>query len=95
MDLDIATSSQDGGLGRHTVPLHTTKRRTTTNLKTKNNQNARKIELHGSPATKELKKKHSSRVVGGVETGSWAERTHGKVADHMGGAGLADWGTKY
>ena len=28
-------SSQDGGVGRHTVPPHTTKRRTTTNLKTK------------------------------------------------------------
>ena len=32
------TFSQDGGVGRHSVPPHTTKRRTTTNLKTKNNQ---------------------------------------------------------
>ena len=32
------TSSQDGGLGRYTVPPCKTKRRTT-NLKTKNNQN--------------------------------------------------------
>ena len=32
------TSGQDGGIGRHTVPPDTTKRRTT-NLKTKNNQN--------------------------------------------------------
>ena len=31
--------------------------------------------------TKEIKKKHSSRPpVGGVETGNWVERTHGKVA---------------
>ena len=29
-------SGQDGGIGRHIVPPHTTKRRTTTNLKTKN-----------------------------------------------------------
>ena len=42
---------------RHTVPPHTTKRRTTTNLKTKNNQNWQKIELYGSLTTKELKKK--------------------------------------
>ena len=27
--------------------------------------------MYGSPTTKELKKKHSSRLVGGVETGSW------------------------
>ena len=45
---------------------HTTKRRTT-NLKTKNNQNCQKIKLYGSPTTKELKKKHSSRLVGGAD----------------------------
>ena len=61
------------------MPLHTTKRRTTTNLKTKINQNCQKIELYGSPTTKELKKKHSSILVGGAEVGSWAGRTHGKV----------------
>ena len=37
----------------------------------KNNQNCQKIKLYGSPTIKELKKKHSSRPVGGVETGSW------------------------
>ena len=35
-----------------------------------NNQNCQKIELYGSPTTKELKKKHSFTLVGGVETGS-------------------------
>ena len=35
-----------------------------------NNQNCRKIELYGSLTTKKLKKKHSSRLVGGKETGS-------------------------
>ena len=49
---------------------HTTKRRITTSLKTENNQNCQKIKLYGSPTTKELKK-HSSRPVGGAETGSW------------------------
>ena len=56
---------------------HTTKR-TTTNLKTKNNQNCQKIELYGSPTTKKLKKKHSSRLVGG------AEKTRNMVADQEG-----------
>ena len=64
------TSGQDGGIGRYTVPPHTTKRRTTTNLKTKSNQNYQKIELYGSLTIKELKNKHSSRLLGGVETGS-------------------------
>ena len=64
------TSGQDGGIGRYTLPPHTTKRRAT-NLKTKNNQNCQKIQLYGSLTTKELKKKLSSRQVGGAETGSW------------------------
>ena len=32
-------------------------------------QNHQKIKLYGSPTTKELKKSHSSRQVGGAETG--------------------------
>ena len=35
------TSGQDGGIGRHTVPPRTTKRRTTTNLKTKTTRTSR------------------------------------------------------
>ena len=61
---ETVTSSQDGGIGRYTLPPRTTKRRKTTNLKTKNNQNCQKIELYGSLTTKELKKKHSSILVG-------------------------------
>ena len=73
------------------MPPCTIKRRTTTNLKTKNNQNCQKIELYGSPTTKELKKKLSSRLVGGAEMGSWVERTRGKVV--AGGRGeVADCG---
>ena len=49
------------------------------NLKTKNNQNRQKIELYGSPTIKEIKKKHSSRLVGGTEMGSRVERSCGKV----------------
>ena len=38
--------------------------------------------MYGSPTTKELKKKHSSRIVGGAEMGSWGREdmwqgTHG------------------
>ena len=62
--------SQDGGIGRYASLPHTTKRRTTTNLKTKNNQNCQKIELSGSPTTEELKKKHSTRLVEGSEMSS-------------------------
>ena len=78
--MEFQGSGQDGGVGRHTVPPRTTKRRTTTNLKTKNNQNCQKIKLYGSPTTKESKRKHSSRPVGGVEMGSRVERTHDKAA---------------
>ena len=51
------SSSQDGGVGRNLWLPHTTKRRITTNLKSINNQNHQKIKLHGTPTTKELKKK--------------------------------------
>ena len=54
------------------------KRRTTTNLKTKNTQNCRKIKLYQSLTTKDLKKKHSSRLVGR------AGRTWSKVMDWAG-----------
>ena len=77
-------SSQDGDIGRYTSLPCTTKRRITTKLKTKNNQKCYKIELYGSPTTKELKKKHPSRPVGGAETGS-------RVEDTQQGGG---WGTR-
>ena len=69
--------------GRHTWThcafLHSQKK-DNNNLKTKNNQNCQKIELYGSPTTKEIKQKRSYRPVGGVETGSLKERTHSKAA---------------
>ena len=58
-------------VGRNMLPPFKTKRRTTTHLKTKNNQNSQEIELYGSLTTKELKKKHPFRLIGGVELGSW------------------------
>ena len=39
----IWTSGQGGG-GRYTLPIHTTKRRTTTDLKTKTTRTARKSD---------------------------------------------------
>ena len=65
---------------RYTLPPCTTKIRTTKNLKTKHNPNCQKIRLYASPTTKELKKKHSSRPVGGSETGSQGGEDSGKVA---------------
>ena len=35
--------------------------------------------MYGGPKTKELKEKHSFRLVGEAETGSWKERTHDKA----------------
>ena len=54
-------------MGRFTSPSYMTIRRITTNLQTKNKHTCQKIELYGSPTTKDLKKKHSSRLVGRVE----------------------------
>ena len=50
------------------------------NLKTKNKQNRQKIELYGSPTTKEIKKKHSSRPVGRTETGSQGREGNTRTA---------------
>ena len=65
--------SQDGGIGRYTLPRLTTKGRTMTYLKTKqkNNQKRQKIKLYVSQITKELKKQLSYRLVAGVEMASW------------------------
>ena len=49
-------------------------------FKNKKTQGCQKIKLYGRLTTKELKKKHSSRLVGGAERGSWVERTHSKAA---------------
>ena len=49
--------NQDGGVGRHTAPPRTTE--------LTENRTARGTN------TKEIQNKHSSRLVGGAETGSW------------------------
>ena len=49
------------------------------NLKTNNTQNSQKIELYGSLTTKDLKKPHLSRWVGGAETGQRAKAMWGGV----------------
>ena len=69
-----------------TVPPRTTKRRTTTNLKTKSNQNRQKIKLYGSLTTKELNKKQSSRP-GGQEGQRLAGKQRGLAARWQ----LVDW----
>ena len=53
----LFSSIQDGSIGRNPSLPPTTKRRKTTNLKSINNQKCKKIKLHGTLTTKELKKK--------------------------------------
>ena len=48
--------------------MHNYKKELQLSLKTNNTQNFHKIELYGSQTTKDLKKPHSSRWVGGTET---------------------------
>ena len=56
-------------------------------LKTSNTQNHQKTELYGSPTTKDLKKPHSSRQVGGAESWRQVER-HRDAVWHGEGVGL-------
>ena len=84
------TSGQDGGIGKYTLPPHTNKR-TTTNLKTKTNQNYQKTKLYGSPTTKEIKKKHSSRLAGGAEMGSQGGEQGGSWRTGQGGRCWRGW----
>ena len=65
------TSGQDGGIGTHTLPPRTTVRGIITNFKTKDDHKCQKTKLYGSLTTKDLKKKYSSRWIGGAELGSW------------------------
>ena len=71
----LLNENQDGGVGRHTAPPGTTR-------------TDRKSKARGSD-TKEIQNKHSSRLVGGAETGTRVERTHTAVA----GLRLVECGT--
>ena len=64
------TAGQDGSIGTNALPPCTTIRRITTNFKMKNIQNCKKIELYGSPTTKDLKKPYSSGWAEGAEMGN-------------------------
>ena len=66
-NLSSLSSSQDRGLGRHTLPPCTTIRKIKTNFKTRNTQNCQKIELFGSLTTEDLKKSYSRRRLGRSE----------------------------
>ena len=52
----------------------------------KNDQNCQKIELYGSLTTKELKKKHSSILIGGAKMESW-----GREVTWQGGSWKMGW----
>ena len=72
------------------LPLLAQPKKKTTHLNTKNNQNCQKIEVYGSLTTKELNKKHSSRLVGGAETGSQGGEDVGQGSSHW-WTGQARW----
>ena len=75
IDFRILEENQDGSIGRHTEPPRTTRTDRESNGK-------------GSD-TKEIKNKHLSRPVGGVEPGTRVERTRMAVV----GPRLAECGT--
>ena len=54
-------------------------------IKNKNNQNCQKVQQYGSPSTKNLKKKHSFRLVEGEEMGNWDRE------DVRQGSGRVSW----
>ena len=69
--------NQDGGVGRHTAPPRTTR--------TDSESNTRGTD------TKEIENKHSSRLVGGAETGTRVERGEG---GGFSWSGVEGWGEK-
>ena len=70
----ILVENQDGGIGRHAAPSCTTR--------TDRKLNGKEVRHQGN-------KKHSSRPVGGAETGTGVERTRVAVA----GPRLVECGT--
>ena len=60
--MEVETFSRDGGIGRYTLLPHVTAKELQLNL---NAQNCQKIKVYGSLTTKDLKKPHLSRWVGG------------------------------
>ena len=73
--------SQDGGVARNALLLHTTKRKITANLKMIKNQNCQKIKLHGTLTTKELKKHSSGRRGGNRQLGREDPRQGGRLGN--------------
>ena len=68
MKSEIRSSGQDGGVGRNPSLPPTTKRKITTNLKSINNQKCKKINLHGTPTTSELKIQSTRTTTGSATT---------------------------
>ena len=72
------------------MPPHTRKKKTT-NLKTKNNQNCQKIKLYGSLTTKDLKRNIHPDRSEGQRQAARLERTGGKVVAGGRGRGGHGW----
>ena len=68
-ELKCARFVKQRDVGRYTLRPVTTKENNN-KFNRKTNQSCRKMKLYGSLTTKESKKKHSLRLLGGAETGS-------------------------
>ena len=89
-DKERETSSQDGCVGRYTVPPRTTKTRSTTNLKTKTQRELTENQTEWKSDNQGIKEETFIQTCRRSETGSQAERTHGKaVASRQGGPTFA------
>ena len=76
----LRSSSQDGGVGRNTLLPRTTKRKVKKTILKQEQPERPENQTAWNLRTKEIKK-HSPSLVGRAETGSWAERTRGKVVE--------------
>ena len=64
----VPTSGQQGDVGTHGSPPHTTIYQNYTKLQNNHHSKLSRIELNGRPTTMELKKLHPSRLLGDMET---------------------------
>ena len=68
----LVISRQDGSIGKHGSPPHTTTSKLQLKYRTSLSHHSElsEVELSGSLTATELKKPHPSRLVAGVETGN-------------------------
>lgn len=86
----MRSSGPDGGRGRNTSLPHTSKRRITTTIKTKHNQNCQENQTAWNSNNQGVKETFI-QTGGKGEDGGTEDTQQGKAVDHTGKVGLADW----